>query len=296
MKRIFLLLSLGVILLFANGCSSGTPVSTHDSNREYEKFTSQFQDSYSKCTFSTVYVDGESMAEYFKPDLHEYDEITESFIDEIQGYVRKNFSDQEINYAWSQEDEGNASINFYGSLSDEEYDTSLKKVREYMNSLDYNLEIWDIHETDAISQCMYRQRIDGTPISVFQNTLPYEIYADVSKANGIQIGFCTVVDEVQEVATYNVQEFIPLNVVNEILEQYMKQGGGSIYGESIIVDITIQEAEIVYCIDEEGGQYILKPAYEIDVLEDNGRVKLEATYVVDALTGYVECRNDDFSR
>lgn len=296
MKRIFLLLSIVVTLLLINGCATEISSTNHDTTQEYGKFTLQFQDSYSKCTFTTVYVDGEELAEYFKTDLHEYDGITEVFIDELQGHMKKSFSDKKINYAWNQEDEGNACINFYGPLSDEEYDTSLKRVREYMDSLDYNLEIWNLNESDGVSECTYRQVIDGIPISAIQSKLPYVIYADVGKASGIQIGFFTVIDEIHPIVSYDTKDFIPLNVVIEILEQYMKQGGGSIYGESIIVETTIQEVEIVYFFAEEGGQYVLKPVYEIDVVEDNGRAKLEATYIVDVLTGYVECRCNDFSR
>lgn len=292
MKRIMVFLLVITSLLMMGGCAKGTSTSDAETDQDYDQFTSQFRDSYAKCTFTLAYIDAEEMAEDIKPDLHEYDDITEVFLDEAQGYCRKYFEDKETVYGWSQHGDGSAGINFYGPLSSEEYEESLQKVREYMNSLPFEVEIYSLHEAEGVSEGRYRQVLDGIPVSAHQSVIPSLIIADVGMATGIQIELWEVIDEIHEIAAYETEDFLPLNVVNSILEQYLEHQM-EVFGQSADMTTTIEDVEIVYYVVQEGGTYVLTPAYEVDVQEDNGKVKYQATYIVDVLSGYVYNREGD---
>lgn len=279
--------------MFFAGCTSEKKGTTESLDQtDYTQFTIKFHDTYAKCSYTTHNIDAEDLAKYFKPDLDDYIDKTEVF---DNGTVKRFVEDGTI-YEWKQNSIA-GSINFAGHLSDKDYGDTLTKAKQYIKEwstqLNIELEVDELHETDGISECRYRQIVDGVPISTMPSGIDSVIRVDVGKYSGLQIDLCCIIDELKLIETYETKDFLSLEKVDAIVEQYINKEVER-FGLEPNIEVTIQSVEITYYIvDAHSGSYI-KPIYEIDVIENNGRFDFHATYAVDVLTGYVEYRLGDY--
>lgn len=288
MKKIIVFLLMFSILL-VTGCGSKNPSMNADSEQQdYEQFTATFQDTYDKCLYTYLYLDVNELILPFKNDIYEYEDEFEVY--EYDEEIIKTFTHNNTKYYWIQDYTNGCDMNFYGPLTDAEYDEALVKADAYMDSLEVTLEIVSKKESSGVRECQYRQIVNGVPVSVFQG---HFIRADVGKNTGVQIALGGLIDKFTVIDTYDSDDFLPLKAVNEILEVYMYQEGIICNGEPLEVEVTMQDVEIVYFFSEENSQSVLMPVYEIDVLEDNSKVHFKATYLVDVFTGYVYDRAGD---
>lgn len=115
-------------------------------------------------------------------------------------------------------------------------------------------------------------------------------YVDID-GNGMCILSADGLLEIGEpLKTYNSGEFLALNEVEKKIESYCTSQLSNITGEAASVEVTIEEADVVYIPYMEKEQKVLIPAYELIGMEADGTQELKMRYVVDVFTGYVYAR------
>lgn len=87
--------------------------------------------------------------------------------------------------------------------------------------------------------------------------------------------------------TYSSGEFLAVNEVEKKIESYCASQLSNITGEAASVEVTIEDAEVVYIPYVEKEQKVLIPAYELIGIEADGTQESKMRYVVDVFTGYV---------
>lgn len=126
-------------------------------------FTENFRETYSKFTYGSYYIDAEEMAHFFIEDLDEYAEKIEVFDD---GQWREEFfSKDDIAYRWGQCNTGGVDYIEHGKLSKEQFALGKERVQAFVDSLDIEFEVVTLHESKGNVEYMYRQIIEGVPLS-----------------------------------------------------------------------------------------------------------------------------------
>lgn len=293
MKKIFVLITgLILFLTMVAGCGNQQSVQKNELEKgDYTDFSEGFKETYTKYRYETSYIDAEKMAEFFIEDLKTYEKNVEMM--ENDGFIQKSLKNRGRTYRWAQHPDGGVDLVIYGKMSDEEFRKGKEQIRNYIESLDIELEIVSAKENDRVSEYTYRQMIDGVPISRIQGNGPTFFETSVGTSDGINLVLWGPVGSVVAVESYTTEDFLEIAVIKEIICHYREKEAEVEGREDACVEITINNIEIVYYETLENGIWVLEPMYEIDVEEYENGTLYEATYIMDVFTGYIEYREGD---
>lgn len=161
------------------------------------------------------------------------------------------------------------------------------------------VQYYDINNQPAEEVAIYdfRQTYDDVPLAyaAFINSGKQTLYGPefcvVVDGNGLcQISTYALVEMGEPIQTYHSREFISLEEVKRKIENYCASFNANIGNEGYKMQATIEECEIVYIPYLEKNEDVLIPAYELVVIEDDGKDVWKVHYIVDVFTGYVYYR------
>lgn len=290
MKKLIVLTGMTVFLMAFGGCGNRELNSENGTGEvEYTDFEELFRESYTKYIFENYYIDADAMADYFIANLEQFEDEWEIFED--QGNVRKSFKNKGTTYAWEQFSNGGVFLSIYDGLSNQNDEELRAKARTFLESLDVEVTYEQPKVYQQSCTDIYRQIIDGVPVSSIQGNGAERIVVDMEGSFSMQ--FPMPIGDITAVEVYDASEFLELDFVKELLERYRKESAADIETPVEHVELMIHDVEIVYYVSIENEQYVLEPMYEIEVTEDADGARYEATYIVDVLTGYIEYREGD---
>lgn len=196
-------------------------------------------------------------------------------------------------------DEG-AKVPMQSSVTD--YDKAKAQALEVAELFEVELvcteeESYTINDTIDIMVYDFQQQYKGTYIAkhVFvtvgnERLSSPSFYVDIDGNGMCILSAGGLLDIGEPIQTYNSAEFMALDEAEKKIESYCASQLSNVTGDTASVEVTIEEADVVYIPYMEKDQKVLIPAYEFIAMEADGTQELKMRYVVDVFTGYVYAR------
>ena len=319
MKRKYMAAVIVLVLaagIGVTGCSSG--VGGDKTSQTKASLGEDFAQEYYMLSVTDYQLNQEEILSVLIEDYESYkDQVQVGLFDsDLGGYENQLLTDGPA-YSWySFEDEPNKLLwwKFADGVIGEVKVPMQKSVEDQNKTKEQALEVAELF--DAALVCTSEEKYSGEgniEFMVYDFQQQYEgtcvaehvwvevgnerlscpsFYVDVDGNGVCLLSVSGLLDIGEPIKTYQSSEFISLAEAEKKIENYCASISLNIGAEEESVDVTIQEANIVYIPYMEQNQKVLIPAYELYGTEQGGSTdeSLQGTtyrYVVDVFTGYV---------
>lgn len=321
-KRCVAILLVGVLLagMCLTGCQTEQNISKENQTTIQEsELLADMKEEYYMLSVSDYECDLEAILEYLIEDYGKYKKQIE--FKEYQ--VETSDAGQKTKYEYTIETGGPA---YRWELFEEDYmfqfdwynyadgvidaDTSSIPVKDTEGAIeiakavaelmDADLELYAAEtakSTKLVEYVDFRQTYDGVPLAygacvkVGRQELYSPSVHTVIDGNGLcMLNAFALLDVGEPVKRYHSKEFISLEEVERRIQSYCTSFHTNNGNKDFRMTATVEKAEVVYIPTMENNEKVLIPAYELVVIEDDGKDVWKVHYIVDVFTGYVYYR------